>query len=168
MDFSRLDRNRVLVGGTASILLIVSLLFLPWYSLAHTVSRAPGNPSYDSNAFICGQGDFSCTGFQTFPILRWLLLAGALSPLILAWIIVRGHRLSWAPGEMTMVIGFAMMVLIGYNGILDKPGSGPAEIGVGLDYGYWIALACSIAIAATGFLRSQAGQRRERKAPGTV
>ena len=106
MDFSRLDRNRVLVGGTASILLIVSILFLPWYTLDHNPARNRGE------AFICGVGDYSCTGFQTFPILRWLLLAGALSPLILAWIIVRGHRLSWAPGEMTMVIGFAMMVLM--------------------------------------------------------
>ena len=120
------------------------------------------------DAFICGKGDFSCTGFDTFPIMRWFLIAGALSPLILAWIIVRGHKLSWAPGEMTMVVGFAMMVLIGYNGIIDKPGSGPAEIGVSLDYGYCIALLCTIAIAATGFLRSQAGQRLQRKAPGTV
>jgi len=162
MDFSRLDRNRVLVGGTASILLIVSLLFLPWYSLEHIQQRESGD------AFICGTDNYSCTGFQTFPILRWLLLAGALSPLILGWIIVRGHKLSWAPGEMTMVVGFAMLVLIGYNGIIDRPGSGTAEIGVGLDYGYWIALVSAIAIAATGFLRSQAGQRRQRKAPGTV
>ena len=162
MDFSRLDRNRVLVGGTASILLIVSLFLLPWYSFNITPQQTK------QDVWLCGTGNSSCTGWETFPILRWLLLAGALSPLILAWIIVRGHRLSWAPGEMTMVIGFAMMVLIGYNGIIDRPGSGLSEIGVGLDYGYWIALACSIAIAATGFLRSQAGQRRERKAPGTV
>ena len=168
MDFSRIDRNRVLVGGTASILLVISLFLLPWYSLEHTVSRTPGNPSYDPNAFICGKGDFSCTGFDTFPILRWLLLLGALSPLILAWIIVRGHKLSWAPGEMTMVAGFAMTVVILYNGLIDKPGKGIAEIGVSLDYGYWIALLGSIAIATTAFLRSQAGQRRERKAPGTV
>jgi hypothetical protein len=162
MDFSRLDRNRVLLGGTASIFLIISLLLLPWYSLEHIQARANGD------AFICGTDNYSCTGFETFPIMRWLLLAGALSPLILAWIIVRGHKLSWAPGEMTMVVGFAMMVLIGYNGIIDRPGSGTAEIGVGLDYGYWIALVAATAIAATGFLRSQAGQRRQRKAPGTV
>ena len=168
MDFSRLDRNRVLVGGTASILLIVSLFLFPWYSLSDSVSRQPGTESYNPSAFICGKNNLSCTGFETFPILRWLLLAGALSPLILGWIIVRGHKLSWAPGEATMVVGFAMMVLIGYNGIIDKPGSGPAEVGISLDYGYWIALVCSIAIAATGFLRSQAGQRRQRKAPGTV
>jgi hypothetical protein len=162
MDFSRLDRNRVLLGGTASIILIISLFLLPWYSLEHIEARASGD------AFICGTDNYSCTGFQTFPIMRWLLLAGALSPLILAWIIVRGHKLSWAPGEMTMVVGFAMMVLIGYNGIIDRPGSGTSEIGVGLDYGYWIALISTMAIAATGFLRSQAGQKRERKAPGTV
>jgi hypothetical protein len=161
-DFSRLDRNRVLLGGGASILFLISFLFLPWYSLSHNPARDAGE------GFICGSGDYSCAGFETFPIARWLLILGALSPVILAWILVRGHKLTWAPGEMTMVAGFAMMVLIGYNGIVDRPGKGIEEIGVSLDYGYWIGLLCSIAIAATGFLRSQVGQRRERKAPGTV
>ena len=64
-----------------------------------------------------------------------------------------------------MVVGFTMMVLIGYNGIIDKPGSGPAEIGVSLDYGYWLALLCTIAIAATGFLRSQAGPATSNARP---
>jgi len=162
VDFSRLDRNRVLVGGAASILVIISLFLLPWYSLEVTPQQT------HQGAWLCGTGDSSCTGFETFPLMRWLLLAGALSPLILAWIIIRGHKLSWAPGEMTMVVGLAMMVLIGYNGIIDKPGSGVVENFVSLDYGYWIALLASIAIAITGFLRSQAGQRRQRKAPGTV
>ena len=143
-------------------MLVISLLFLPWYALSH-------NPARDSGqGFICGTDDYSCTGFETFPILRWLLLAGALAPLILAWIIVRGHQLSWAPGEMTMVVGFAAITLIGYNGLIDKPGAGTAEIGVSLRYGYLLALLAAIAIAATGFLRAQVGQKRERKAPGTV
>jgi hypothetical protein len=162
MDFSRLDRNRTILGGTAAILFVVTLFLLPWFSIDVTPQQT------SQHAWICGTGDSSCTGFDTFPILRWLLLAGALSPLILAWIIVRGHKLSWAPGEMTMVVGFAMAALIGYNGIIDKPGSGVTENFVSLDYGYWIAFVCAIAIAATGFLRSQAGQRRQRKAPGTV
>jgi hypothetical protein len=163
MDFSRLDRNRVLLGGVGSIILIISILFLPWYSLSHL---AEGRASQD--AWICGANDYSCTGFDTFPTMRWFLLAGALAPLILGWILVRGHKLSWAPGELTMVVGFIEIVLIGYNGLIDKPGTGPQEIGVSLDYGYWLALLGAIAIAATGFLRSQAGQKRERKAPGTV
>ena len=67
-----------------------------------------------------------------------------------------------------MVAGLIAAVLVLYNGIIDKPGSGTAEIGVSLDYGYWLALLGAIAIAATGFLRAQVGQKRERKAPGTV
>ena len=163
MDFSRLDRNRVLLGALGGTVLIVSILFLPWYSLSH-ISTRPRN-----DLWICGVNDYSCTGFETFPLMRWLLLAAALAPLILAWIIVRGHKLSWAPGEMTMVVGFTATVLIAYNGLIDKPGTGAQEIGVGLSWGYWFALLSSIAIAVTGFLRSQAsGGRQKRKAPGTV
>jgi hypothetical protein len=162
MDFSRLDRNRVILGAIGGGLLLISILFLPWYTLTDTPQRE------QQDAWLCGSGEFSCTGFETFPILRWLLLAAAFAPLILAWILVRGHQLSWAPGEVTMVVGFAAITLIGYNGIIDRPGSGTAEIGVGLDWGYWLALLGAIAIAATGFLRAQVGQKRERKAPGTV
>jgi hypothetical protein len=165
MDFSRLDRNRLLLGAISGGVLLISILFLPWYSLEENPQRVVGEAS---DSWLCGTGDTSCTGFETFPIIRWLLILAALAPLILGWIIVRGHRLSWQPGEMTMVAGFAAAVLIAYDGIIDKPGSGVSEIGVSLDYGYWIALVASIGIAATGFLRSQAGQQRQRKAPGTV
>jgi hypothetical protein len=168
MDFSRLDRTRVLIGAGGAILLVLSLLFLPWYSLGHIVARDPNSPSYNTEAFICGTDDFSCTGFETFPILRWLLLAGALAPLILAWVIVRGHKLGWSPGEMTMVVGFAATVLIAYNGLLDKPGTTTAEIEVSLNYGYFVALLGALAIAVTGFMRSLASGRQQRKAPGTV
>ena len=102
---------------------------MPWYSLEPNPSRVASDP----DSWICGVNDFDCTGFDTFPIARWLLLLAALSPLILGWILVRGHKLSWAPGELTMVAGFAAMVLIGYNGIIDKPGTGTAEIGVSLE-----------------------------------
>jgi hypothetical protein len=161
MDFSKRSKTDV-IGAIAALVMVFSLIFLDWFSLAETDPRSAGED------FICGVGQYTCTGWDTFPIMRWLLLAAATAPFILTYIIMRGHKLSWAPGEMTMVVGFAMLVLIGYNGIIDRPGSGTSEIGVGLDYGYWIALISTMAIAATGFLRSQAGQKRERKAPGTV
>jgi hypothetical protein len=164
MDFSRLDRNRVILGSISGTLLVIAMLLLPWYELEPNPSRVASDP----DSWICGVNNFSCTGFDTFPIMRWPLLLTALSPLILAWILVRGHKLSWAPGEMTMVAGFTAVVLVAYNGIIDKPGTGTSEIGVSLDYGYWVALFAAIGIAATGFLRSQAGQKQERKAPGTV
>jgi hypothetical protein len=169
VDFSRLNRRRVIVGAVASVLLLISILFLPWYSLDELVSRTPDNPSYDTGAFVCGVNDLSCTGFETFTILRWPLIAAAFAPLILAYILVRGHKLSYPPGEMTMVAGFAAAVLIAYNGIIDKPGSGIASAGVHLDYGYWIALLSAITIGFTGFTRSlESGGRKQRKAPGTV
>jgi hypothetical protein len=163
MDFTRLDQRRTVIGGLAAILLVVSILFLPWYSLSEVPERA------EQGAWLCGTDEFSCTGFETFPILRWLLLASALAPIILAWIIVRGHQLAWAPGELTMVVGFAAMVLILYNGVVDRPAPDDGvEFGIGLDYGYWLALLSSVTIAGVAFARSIAGQTRERKAPGTV
>jgi len=162
VDFSRLNLRRTLFGGAASLLLVISVLFLPWFSLSDSPERA-NDPERN---YICGDGDLSCTAWETFPILRWLLLLAALAPAILAWILIRGHALSWAPGEMTMVAGSAAAILILYNGILDRPGD---TFGVGLDAGYWIALAAAIGIAATGFTRSlESGGRQARKAPGTV
>jgi hypothetical protein len=163
MDFSRLNRRRAIMGAGAAVVLVLTLLFIPWYSLSHSVQRP------DSSDWICGVNDYKCTGWETFPILRWLLLLGASAPIILAWIIIRGHKLSWPPGEVTMTVGFAMTVLIAYNGIIDKPGSGPAESGVSLYWGYLIALVAAIVIAVVGFLRSmESGARQGRKAPGTV
>jgi hypothetical protein len=167
MDFSRLDVRRTIIGALAAILLVISILFLPWFSLTDT-PRATEIRT-ETGAWLCGTDEFSCTGFETFPILRWLLLAFALAPLILAWIIVRGHRLTWQPGELTMVVAFIAMVLILYNGVIDRPAPDEGqEFGISLDYGYWIALLCSVVIAVVAFLRSMVGAKRERKAPGTV
>ena len=164
MDFSRLDRNRTLLGAAASILLIASILFFPWYTLDDSAQREA------QDAWLCGEGDTSCTGFETFPILRWLLLLAALAPAILGYILARGHRLSYPPGEMTMVAGASAFVLIFYNGILDRPAPDQGlEFEIGLSWGYWVALISSFLIALTGYLRSQAsGGKRQRKAPGTV
>jgi hypothetical protein len=156
MNFSRLGRGEYLavLGGLALAL----SLFLPWYET---------NPD-NRNAVIDGVRG-TVTAWEAFPILRWALLLLALAPLILAYILVRGHKLSYPPGEMTMISGFAGAVLIFYNGVIDKPGTGPAEIGLGLDWGYWLALVCAIVIAIVGFTRSvESGPKKTRKAPGTV
>ena len=167
MDFSVLNQRRVVLGAAASILLLIALFLLPWYSLDENPQRV--GPDATPDAFICGEGEYSCTGWETFPILRWLLLAAAFAPAILGWILVRGHKLSWAPGELTMVVGFTAFVLVLYNGIIDRPGVQIAEAGVSLDYGYFVALIATAMMAATGFLRSQeSGGRQQRKAPGTV
>lgn len=165
MDFSRLNYPRLAVGLTSSALLIIAVLFLPWFDY----DLAGVEKAQEEDDWVCGVGETSCTGFETFPILRWLLILAALAPIILAYILVRAHKLSYPPGEMTMIAGFAAAILIGYNGIIDKPGSGPAESGLGLDWGYWVALLAAFAIAGVGWTRSlESGGKQGRKAPGTV
>lgn len=156
MDFSRL-RPSELLGVGASVLLIASL-FLQWFSLSSTPERV------QQGDWVCGAGDTACTAFETFPILRWLLLAGASAPLILAWIVVRGHQLSWPPGELTMVVGLTALALIGFNGVVSRPG----DFGVGLSFGYLLAALAAVEIAAAGLWRSiESGGAPRRKPPGT-
>lgn len=164
MELSRLDRTRTIIGAVASLVLVLSILFLPWFDLSH------GQERLDQNAWVCGTGEYSCTGFETFTILRWPLLLAALAPAILGYILIRGHKLSYPPGEMTMVAGFAAFVLIAYNGILFKPKPDEGIVfGESLAIGYWLALAAAATIGIIGFLRSmESGGRQKRKAPGTV
>jgi hypothetical protein len=174
METSNLDRGRTIAGALASIALIGSLFLLPWFELSQTDAR------YEQGAWVCGgpppgaapsgEGDFSCTGWETFSILKYLLILAALAPAILGYILLRGHKLSYPPGEMTMIAGFAAFVLIAYNGILFKPEPDEGIVfGTSLDIGYWVALIAAVVIGIVGFLRSQAsGGKQQRKAPGTV
>lgn len=164
MNFSKLSLSELL-GVIAAAALVIALLFMTWYTLGENPTRRMGGGN------ICGNS-LQCTGFDTFPILRWLLLAAASAPFILLYIVFRGHKLSWAPGELTMVVGFTAFVLIAYNGLIDPPGNGPAEIGITKEAGYYVALASAAGIAASGIGRVMEEQRsgagQTRKAPGTV
>lgn len=152
-----------IAGVAASIVLVASLVALPWFSLAHTATRRAGD------GFLCGAGHYRCTGFQAFPLLRWVLIVAPCSSPILAYILARGHTIRWPPGEMTMIIGTLSAMLIAYNGIVDKPGSGIAEAGIGLDYGYVIGLACAVVIAFAGTMRAAETElRRPRRPPGVL
>ena len=164
MELSALDRNRTIAGGVASAALILSLVFLEWFALSEGPEREK------QGAWVCGEFDYSCTGWETFDILRYLLILAALAPAILGWILIRGHKLSYPPGEMTMVAGFAAFVLIAYNGVMFKPEPVEGQVfGTGLGIGYWIGLLAAIVIGVVGFLRSQeSGGKQQRKAPGTV
>jgi|SRR5687768_16978540 hypothetical protein len=164
MEISNLDRNRTIAGAVASVLMIFSLIFLEWFALTDTPARA------EQGAWVCGVEDFSCTGWETFTILKYALLLAALAPAILGYILIRGHKLSYPPGEMTMIAGFTAFVLIAYNGIMFKPEPVEGQVfGTSLGIGYWIALLAAAVIGVVGFLRSQvSGGKQQRKAPGTV
>ncbi|MBA2793160.1 MAG: hypothetical protein H0U32_04075, partial [Thermoleophilaceae bacterium] len=117
---------------------------------------------------ITGGGEASggdkATAWETFPILRWLLVAAASAPFILSWIIMRGHKLTWQPGEVTMIVGITSFVLILCNGIiLGRPGN---SVEIGLAIGYLVGLLASLGLAVAGFLR-QSRYTAHRRPPGT-
>jgi hypothetical protein len=161
-DLRRLSPWEI-AGVAASVVLVASLTLLPWFSLADTPTRGAGD------GFVCGTGRFHCTGFEAFPLIRWVLIVAACASPILAYILARGHAVRWPPGEMTMIIGTLGAMLIGYNGIVDKPGAGIAEAGVSLDYGYAIGLAAAVVIATCGTMRAaEADLGRPRQPPGVM
>ena len=95
----------------------------------------------------------------------WLLLAAAAAPLILTWIIIREHQLSWPRGEVTAVVAITAATLILYNGLIDRPGD-PSET-ISLKWGWFVALFATLLMLAGAAWRSTEGGR-VRKPPGTV
>ena len=47
----------------------------------------------------------------------------AVAPLILAWIIIRGHALSWPRGEMTAIVAIVALIMTLFLGVIDHPGT---------------------------------------------
>ena len=92
MDFSRIKPGELL-AAFGGILLAISV-FVKCYE------ARPENP----NANIDGlKGVVSI--WDVHSILRILLLAAAIAPLILLYIVARDHQLSWPRGELTAVVG---------------------------------------------------------------
>ena len=153
MDFGRLQRGEFI--GFAGVGVLLVSLFMPWFET---------NPD-NSNANINGEtGEFNA--FDTYGILDWLLIAACLAPFILAWIVVRGHKLTWRPGEITMIVGMVAFALIILNGvILGRPGDPDSEIDIKI--GYIVGLLGSAMICAGGIIRQAEGDRA-RKPPGTI
>ena len=148
MDISRVQRGeRIAIYG--GILLIISV-FLPWYGV---------NISSDE----LGTGDISA--WDAHPTLRWLLIAAAVAPLILAWIIANDHKLSWPRGQVTMVVAIAAFGFIAYNGVIDRPG--PSNSFISLQYGWFLAIVASL-LMLTGSLVRQGETELKRKPPGTI
>src|SRR5215217_8757773 len=144
MNFGLLGRGEM-IAAVGGILLAVGI-FVPWYA------TADDNP----NAMIDGaRGSFSC--WEAHPLLRWLLLAAAVAPLILAWIVIRDHKLSWPRGEMTAVVGIAAAGLTFYVGLLDRPGEPPSEIGLRL--GWLMSAIGTLLMIAGGALRASGTER---------
>jgi hypothetical protein len=151
MDFSQLDRGELIaVLGGAILGLSV---FLAWYTLGDKYTVL-GN---------CRGPNSSCTAWNSLLILRFLFLIAALAPAVLAWIILRGHALSWPRGEMTAIIAIAALTFTVFRGLIDKPGTPPGEIGI--TFGWWIGLAGGLLILVGSVARTKESITT-RKPPG--
>ena len=152
MNFGGLGGGEIVaaVGG----LLLAVCLFLPWYE------TDPDNP----NAVIDGARG-ALSGWEVHTTMRWLLLAAAAAPLILIWIVIREHELSWPRGEMTAVVAIAAFGLVAYAGFLDRPGEPGGAIS--LQLGFFGALLGTILMIVGGAM-SAGETERVRKPPGVM
>jgi hypothetical protein len=142
-----------LLAAAGGILLAVCV-FAPWYET---------NPD-NRNAVIAGTRG-SVSAWDVHTIMRWLFLAAAIAPLILVYIAVREHELSWPRGEMTAVVAIAAFGLIVWDGVISRPGEPPGEIS--LRWGWFGALLGVILMAVGGATRA-ATVERPRKPPGVM
>jgi hypothetical protein len=155
MDFSKLERGEIVavLGG----LLLAVAVFLPWYKLGNSHATLNGHGPGDPGAHL--------SAWQSLSIIRILLLLAAIAPLILAYIIVRQHALSWPRGELTAIVAITAITLILVRGIIIKPGDPPGE--VSLDYGWFVALVAGVVILVGAVIhRSQFDT--VRKPPGVL
>jgi hypothetical protein len=78
---------------------------------------------------------------------------------VLAYIIARGHDLSWRPGEVTMIVGIVLIALVLLDGvILGRPGgSDKNAVDIGLEPGYFVAMVGAFLISFGGFRRQAEG-----------
>jgi hypothetical protein len=154
VEVARLSPGELL--GMGAGLLLFASLFLPWFTTSEE------NP----NSTIAGaSGGESASAWEVFGIFDWVLLGACTAPSILSWIIARGHKLTWKPGEVTMVVGITAFVLILCNGIiLGRPGD---SVDIGLAIGYFVALIAAAGMLVAGYLR-QAFYTSARKPPGVI
>jgi hypothetical protein len=158
LDFSRLHRGEY-VGMVGSAILALSL-FLPWFSTASCTQNP--NSRLETAGVGCGH---SANAFDAFNMLGWWLLAACAAPFILSWIIARSHKLTWRPGEITMIVGIIAFALIIINGIIfGKPKN---DVDISFDIGYLVGIIGAMLICVAGVVR-QAEGGRTRKAPGTL
>jgi hypothetical protein len=161
-DITRLKRSEF-IGFFGAAVLAFALFFLDWFSsscaTAKIAKASAGKGGCNPNSKIeLASGHIrygSFTGWETYTFNRYLLLAVCVAPFVLAYIIARGHALSWRPGEITMIVGMVAFALILLDGIiLGRPGGNKKNaVDISIEFGYLIGLIGAFLISFGGFRR---------------
>ena len=140
MDFSKLRRGEMIavLGG---FLLLISI-FIKWYESVSDLAVIGDQK---------GKGTYSA--WDVHDILRFLWILAAIAPIILAWIIIRDHQLSWPRGQLTSIAAIAALGLMFYVGIIDRPGEPSGE--VELEWGWYTAMLGGILMLVGSVMRQQ-------------
>jgi hypothetical protein len=143
------------VAAACGVLLAVAL-FLPWFSTDRS------NP----NSEIGGHA-FTTVSFwhQEGIVLRVLFLLGAVAPILLLWIVLRQHRLSWPRGEVTSIVAILAITIVLVLGFVKKPGD-PTDT-ISLKVGWFLGLVAAIGMLLGAARRTQESGR-PRKPPGSL
>jgi hypothetical protein len=150
--------------GFAGAAILFGSLFLPWFSTACTSDHPLRPKGCNANSRLQGLHD-TFSAFRTFAILDILLVLACIAPFVLAYLVIRESKLSWAPGEITMIVGMTAAALILLNGvILGRPGD---SVDISIEPGYIVGLIGATMILAGGLVR-QAMYGRNRKPPGVL
>ncbi|WP_354698358.1 hypothetical protein DSM112329_04032 [Paraconexibacter sp. AEG42_29] len=152
MDTSKLSRGELIAVAGGGLLLIG--VFLKWYASVSPNAEIGG---------VMGVGTYSC--WDVHSIMRILLVLAAVAPIVLAYVILRDHQLSWPRGEATAVIAIIAIGLIFYNGVVDRPGDPSGEIELRL--GWYISFVGALAMLAGSVMRQQQSEIR-RNPPGVM
>jgi CDP-diglyceride synthetase len=154
MRFDKLDRGEAIavIGG----LVLAASMFLTWYTLGNQYASLGS----------CKGPNGSCSGWLSLGLLSVIIVIAAIAPVVLAYIIVRGHALSWPRGELTAVCALVALVLTIFRGFIDKPGSPSGEIHI--SYGWFLAMFGGFLILLGALVRSQETGGRRKKPPGVL
>ncbi|HEY2637538.1 MAG TPA: hypothetical protein VGI54_09140, partial [Solirubrobacteraceae bacterium] len=154
MQLSRVDREE-LISVLGGIILAIGL-FLPWYSLGNQFTHL--NNVHGPDATL--------SGWQALTYMRYLFLAAAVAPLILTYISLRGHALSWPRGEVTALVGVAAFALVLIRGVVLKPGDPTSQ--VSLELGWFVSLIGAGLLLGGALFHREAHDTTAKKPPGVM
>ena len=152
MNFKAVDRGELIaiLGGVV----LGASLFLSWFTVTGL-----------GQLRHCRGPHTDCTGWESLAAAGYILAVVAIAPLILTYIVVRGHSLSWNRGELTAVLAMLALTVTVFRGLIARPGTPSGEIGI--NYGWGVEMLGGLLILLGSVVRAQESAG-ERKPPGVL